>query len=1004
MPNQSAVQSMKNITQNHRNYLEKVMKTNITREFSNDKVTDEKTKLLMTRFEQSSSKFSASIDTLLEGVSMSNQIKAGVLSGAAGVVSGLIARSALHDVLPIPDFTPGKNLVINTISVALGGVVANAFYNILPEKTRPAKDSEAFQQQFKESGFFKLSSDLTEKFIRLFHYRESLLFGKQHNMPIDMRTEFKDLSSTDEYKIAVETYFLTELDKLFVNTFKDIYEIHDEKIQNDKNSYGITRGIKRYFDDVDPDSFTQKLQVNFLTQVSNFFVKQMDEPTVYAQYPYLAASALGLATGALALAVAPAGIAFVSGALMGAFVYYLPSNIESLMYSHGKEERQALKKITQAINDEAVKLEMQTKQVTPTSNSSVSQLQNYVTNQCDGFGHGLNYGYGSGYASILVGSTQSWLQEYAKRYRHSKRIETDLGAKAIEPISKTADRQAINFTKLLTANINDPTFKKCIQKTQAYLSNRDNSNFIEKFGVKAKVKDQILEIVATLPNDKVLPQYLIDFYVNELGGIVHDLTQICQLKITGALTDAAKNINKAFGDILSDKQTFILKGDITLRHLLALPADEKLPELDENNIDNYLTQSRDFLFSLLKKPDIDLNTENHLEQAFDYSNEFSVYHTLLLKQLAKLIDPNNQSVSDATKSKIHLFLKEKLFVDYSDLLSQAFTDALLTGNNPTLESMSESMRNAMAYTRRFYSPYALIMAEAGEFVHNDRYLLFALHNKQVNFMPEASKAYIDKLNKAIESTAQFIENIKDNQILVGTGAYGIYLYEAQQEITNTINNIKQYIKENPSHNQVDLNKVVEKLNTYKQEIDQKLSLQNMHYDNPQYYQLIDEMITKVQAYEKSQYGAITRFMNDTNKIKIATTVLENLKALKNKPIEQVKFDDIFKLSETTKQNSKDLQDLKSKVGDSLLDGISRLLEHFRVYIDQLAGASKTNQSEMKMVSSDGNIETFYEAKSNDFSEDDIYEDCNFEIGESWEFISIFDQSPSDKGNQLKNSQ
>ncbi|WHN64821.1 hypothetical protein [Cysteiniphilum sp. QT6929] len=993
MSNESAVQSMENIKKNHKSYLEQVMKTNMTGAFTKGKVSDEKIKSLMIQFEQYSSKFSASIDPLLEGVSMSNQIKAGVLSGAAGVVSGLVARSALKEMLPIPDFTIGKNLVINTISVALGGVVANALYNILPEGTRPAKDSEAFQQQLKESGFFALSNDLTEKFIRLFHYRESLLFGKQHNMPIDMRADFKDSSSTDEYKIAVETYFLTELDKLFVNTFKDIYEIHDEEIQNDKNSSAIVKFIKDYFGDVDPNNFTQKLQVNFLIQVNRFLVKQMDEATVYAQYPYLAASALGLAAGALALAVAPAGVALVSGALMGIFAYYLPSNIESLMFTHSKDERQALKNITQAINDQAVKLDMQTKQVTPTSNSSISQLQNYVTKQRDGLVF---------YAYILVGSTQSWLQEYAKRYRHSKRIETDLGAKAIEPITQTADRQTIYYTKLLAADINNQEFKTCIEATKTYLNNRDNSSFIEKFGVKAKVKDQVLEIIATLPKDKVLPQYLTDFYVNELGGIAHDLMQIRELKISGALTDAAKNINKAFGDVTADKQAFILKGDTTLRHLLALPADEELPEIDEKNIDNYLTQSRNFLFSLLKKPDIHLNAENHLEQALTYSNEFSVYHTLLLKQLAKTIDPNNQSVDGATKAKIHLFLKEKLFVDYSDLLSQAFTDSLLIGNNPTLESMSESMRNAMAYTKRVYSPYALITAEAGAFMNNDR-LLFALHNKQVNFMPEASKAYMDKLDKAIESTARFIEKIKDNPILIGTGAYGVYLYEAQQEITNTIDSIQQYINDNPGHNQVELSEAIKKLDKYKQEIDHKLSLQNMHYDNPQYYQLIDEMITKVQAYEKSQYGTITRFMNDTNKIKVATAVFENLKALKNKPIEQVKFDDIFKLSEATEQNSKDLQDLKSKVGGSLLDGIRSLLEHFKAYIDDLASFSKNNQAERKQVTIEGSVEIFYEAKDHDaFSEDDVYEECNSEIGESWELVSMFNQSLSDKDHNLEN--
>ncbi|WP_440616478.1 hypothetical protein [Cysteiniphilum sp. 6C5] len=994
MPNQLAAQSMKNITQNHKNYLEQVMKTNITREFSKKNVTDEKIKLLMMQFEQSSSKFSASIDTLLEGASVSSQIKTRVLSGVAGVVSGLVARSALNEILPIPDFTPGKNLAINTISVALGGVVANAFYNILPEKTRPARDSEAFQQQFKESGFFALSNDLTEKFIRLFHYRESLLFGKQHNMPIDMRAEFKESSSTDEYKIAVETYFLTELDKLFVNTFKDIYEIHDEKIQNDKNSYGMTRGIKRYFDDVDPDNFTQKLQVNFLTQVSKFLTNQADEPSVYAQYPFLAASALGLAAGALTIAAAPVSAGIVSGVLMGVFAYYLPSNIESLMYSHSKDERQTLKKITQAINDEAIELDRQTKQVMPTSNSSINQLQNYVSNQCDGVIYN---------AYILVGSTQSWLQEYAKRYRHSKRIETDLGANTIEPITKTADRQAIDFAKLLAANINDSTFEKCIQKTQEYLNNRDNSSFIEKFGVKAKVKDQILEIVATLPKDKVLPQYLTAFYVNELGGIAHDLTQIRDLKTNEALTDAAKKLNTAFGATSLDKQAYILRGDSVLRHLVALPADEKLPKIDENNIDNYLTQSRDFLFSLLKKPDIDLNAENHLEQALTYSNEFSVYHTLLLKQLAKLIDPNNQSVNDKTKAKIHLFLKEKLFVDYSDLLSQAFTDALLTGNNPTLESMRESMRNAMAYTKRFYSPYALITAEAEAFVNNNDKLLFALHNKRVNFMPEASKAYIDKLDKAIESTAKFIEKIKDNQILIGTGAYGVYLYEVQQEITNAINDIKQYIKDNPDHNNVDLSQAIEKLGTNKEKIDHKLSLENMRYDNSRYYQLIDEIITEVQAYEKSQHGT---FRNDNNKIKVATAVIENLKALKDKPIEQVKFDDIFKLSEGSDQDKRDLQDLKNNIDKSLLDRISGLLEHFKAYIDQLTNASNNHQAEVKIVKRDGNLETFYEVADDLSDDNEDYEVCNneHEIEKSWEFVSMFNQSVPDKDPNLANGQ
>jgi rRNA-processing protein FCF1 len=290
------------------------------------------------------------------------------------------------------------------------------------------------------------------------------------------------------------------------------------------------------------------------------------------------------------------------------------------------------------------------------------------------------------------------------------------------------------------------------------------------------------------------------------------------------------------------------------------------------------------------------------------------------------------------------------------------------------------------------------MAEAGVLIDKN-HLLFALHAPDVNFKPEVSKEYLDKLDKAIASTTVFIEQIKANPTLVKAGACGVYLYAAQQEIAKTIQAIEQYKTKNSTQDLSKLTIAIDKLSAYKATIDNALYSQKMSYTNSQYYSLIKELITQVEAYEKSQYG-MTRLTNDNNKIKIAQAVLTELKSLKNQKIDQINLDGIFELSNPGAQDKKDIADLKAKLGATLIDNIKKLVEHCKAYMKPQAVSKDVSTKGTKKIKV--NNEGFYAVKEDDESESE-YEDCISEIAEDWDRLSsIFDPglNGSDSSNEL----
>ncbi|WP_440617701.1 hypothetical protein [Cysteiniphilum sp. 6C5] len=931
----TVVDAMNMIKKNHQIYLEKVMITHF-QAVNPDVQNVDHIATSVDQIEQLQQDFDRQLETMLQDLTPATKIKNGVYATGVGLTTGLLVKYALDNTLPIPDFVPGKHLAVTGISLAIGSVMAKTFYDVWPgvqgQRTKPAMDSELFQKELEASGLLALSETLIKKFIKLFYYREFLLFGKSNDLTGDMFTLFKERYkkskgnlSALEYSVAVESYFLKTLNNLFNDTFNIIYKDHDQKIQDDKNSYSVTRLFKRYFDNVNSEAHTQKLQVDFLKQFSGFLSNKIDEPTVAAQYPHLTASVAGLTAGAIALSGAAiigvpitlgvAAIALVATAVTAITSYFSVSNIQAIKYTRSDKERQDLSNISQTLDQEAMRLKAQIDINIKTTDSDITDLDNYRKNHCDGLIRN---------AYILVGSSQSWLQEYAARYRHSRRIETDLGHNVIQPIAQTSQRQTADFVQHLTKDIDGKDLKTCVDTTKAYLNDTKNQDFIQKFHIKEKIKDQLLEIASQLPRDQQQPGWFIDFYV-ELGGVANDLTQVSILKATDLKTEASK-INTAFAKVSKEDQVYILRGDNQFRDVLDLPADSNRLQLNRENIDKYLNSSFNFLFSLLERPVIPLNDDSsQLQEPIKHSNEFTIYHTLLLKQLVECIDPNNRTIGEETKSKIRIFLKERLLINPEILLTESFANKLLIGGTPSLDNLFDVVRHHIAYTSRLYTPQKMLAYAAGKHVENRDYL-FALHQQGTNFRPEASQAYMQKITKSIEVTMDFVEKIKNDPMMTNTGALGVYLYEVRREIDLTLKLLNDQLALKTDQNTF-LFKSKEKLHAFKESVDKVLSSQNMTFNDARYYELIDTLIGKTKVYVNKQRGYV---YNNNNKIKIANKVLSNLHALKEAKITDHPLAKIFDCTDMmiTEQDDKDLDDLKTQLDSEVLKKLGEIANHY----------------------------------------------------------------------------
>lgn len=831
----------------------------------------------------------------VQQVSLASKVGHGALAALLGIGVGGLAYYAQKDSAISEALNPlsgAKNIAAGAFSAVIGAGVSYLAYQAWLKSAKHAAtdDFAQFQEAMKKAGFTdEKYAQLSAELVKLFHFRECVLLGLKDGSGTNIREEFKKKYSPDDepfddkaLNIAIEAYFLEQLNHLFDHAFKDIYVIHDHEIQAEEAQNPILTWLKSFFEKPEErQKFTQQLQIQFMEQCLNYLEAEMAEPSFIAKHPYATASITGLAAGLVVLTVAATvlggpvtlgiiTIALITTAITAAATYWAVNHVDALHYKRSKENRNAIHQTIEHVTTECTRLERLIKQVVETTPEDIKQLERYREHPEGGsfLDHFKRFG---SHEEVATGAGKAWIREHASRYRHSKAIEIDLSAQHKQLIEKGEAQTAAMQGYLKTMMNSDRVIampeplQRYIDDTKAYLINPEHHDFINKFELVEKIRQQVLDIVAAIPSNapQSLPQPLIDFYTlpvekGGLGGLASDLQQVRVLApilpdsmIASAkehpyypLLVSAQRLNFALSR--DDNRAFILMGDAGYREMLGLPAtvpgDRIENTLHAGNIRQYLQASFNFLYSLNQTGATD--TVDSLDKPFENSKEFNLYRMLLIKQLACLADPNNLRIDEAIRREIYKFAQERLQIDptvvFDDVLNQSLfiqreaggpsiQDPLMFERSVAdLECVAEAIRVDMAYASTSMTPRLLIAMEAKDFLiqmGDTEKTIFCYGNSKAVLIPEVSESYVERIRNTIATTRAFIVDMANRDVLIKSNALKSYLRDSMQEIAQlhqAIISLDQMLGNASKFNSPELSAASELLKQYQEELNLQL--------------------------------------------------------------------------------------------------------------------------------------------------------------------------------------
>ncbi|MBI2786914.1 MAG: MnhB domain-containing protein [Legionella longbeachae] len=841
------------------------------------------------------------------GDPLSSGAKAGytLLAALGGVGAAAVSYYAQNN---IPVINPVPKPVTGIFSVLIGAGLGTVLFNSMTAQNAPTNDFGKLKEVMNKAGFTdEKYNALSKELVALFHFRECVLLGLSDNAGRNMREEFKsDLNMnlidpqkkmTDKEREkaineainhAIEVYFLTELNKFFEKAFESIYKIQEDAFKSDNEQLQIVRWINSFFANKDDrEKFTQKLQVEFMNRCAKYLEDQMVEPTFLAKYQKHIASIVGFIGGAIAVGLAVmiigsplsligiAGIASVGliiACVTGAATYFSIEKIDSLKYKRDKDNRTAIDRTVQDVRNDSTRLDNLISSVVETTSDDIDDLEKFKNeNAPKGF-----YAYFQSFfveekAVLAMGASTSWIREHASRYRHNKISEVDL-RKLEKTIIEESEKQTAkmqNHLKNMMTSENPidmhQELKDFISKTMEYIQNPAYEKIIKNFKLIEKMKQQVLEIIAVVPLNakQELPKEVINFYTRPvkkggLGGLEQDLT--LARKLAPIVADENKTmLNPHYSILLAaqrlnarlmkDKNRWtIFKGDDDYRDMIHLrPEDPKNrieKKINSQNIEEYLQNSLDFLYSLnrpLKEEELGKKSDAPIEN----THEFILYRTLLIKQLANLVDPKNQRVNKSIREAIKKFVIEKLQLDpkvvFDDVLNQALFMNMEDQGKPIkdnpkneeilpstigythyLDYMAEAIRVDLAFvSKNVVTPKLLIEQEAKSFLSktNKNHLFGYKASDTYLNRPDGNPEYLEFIEEAIKTTDEFLAEIEKRDVLMTSRMVSNYVIDCIEHIKE-ISSLVEKAK-STSFNPPILSTVQEELNKYMERLKQR---------------------------------------------------------------------------------------------------------------------------------------------------------------------------------------
>jgi hypothetical protein len=183
-----------------------------------------------------------SLDDAIRNATGSEMLVRGVFSGLLGMGAGA-AVFASEQKLPSVDFFGVKTATQAGFSALLGASCSGLIYEAWSKShEKPAyADARACAEQMKKAGFTESKyAQLSADLVKLFYFRDCLLDKSKKSMRASFKERYFSESSTqsfdnENFNLALEVYFLDQLNVLFHQAFQEIYQ----KVQQLQLGFGI---------------------------------------------------------------------------------------------------------------------------------------------------------------------------------------------------------------------------------------------------------------------------------------------------------------------------------------------------------------------------------------------------------------------------------------------------------------------------------------------------------------------------------------------------------------------------------------------------------------------------------------------------------------------------------------------------------------------------------------------------------------------------------------------
>ncbi len=674
------------------------------------------------------------------------------------------------------------------------------------------------------------------KFPKLANLREDLL-----------RPPPKDLNQKQLNAIIHQHYLKRLLDDCD-QAFHDIYTIHSAEMKNDEEMAPISKFITQFFQDIFDKSsnekrrevFTQQMMINFLSSyidnLTNKLHEQVDKPYLFKRIFFsglFIAVAVSAVMYPLGAAIASIGLTFAAIALVSVAVAYVFNKfVTKKVDKHSEESKAGINEAITIAKTHKQRLEAMIQEAKATTVEDVKKAEEVkeLNDPSNPFTAILDSIKGTD-KTFPIGSARAWEAEYLSRYRHSLRIESDLQPQFLDIIDQA--KQQTRKMQICLMQILKPEINSKLKINQDVLNNYiDKGNkFIaahgdqyQNFEFKQKIKEQILEIVAAIPESMgKLPDKLTAFYI-QLGGLSEDLILARQLSFVDKTYEAKKEeikaeikteekkeefvrppnsveidqesvapvqepvqhpLPKAIGNLdllMNQSKKKLFRGDAEYRRVFGLTTLKDFP-LNATNVNAYLEDSFNFLNSL-KKP-----TPTPWGVPYEHSHEYMLYQTLLMKQLAELVTPDNRGLSQDVKQKIIDYMQTSFpEEDIKAIFRQVRTQALLPKDQKKSSywDIAAAIRVGLCYNLKPMTPESLMNQQCQGRPWFDNKQIFLLNKQLMKDLdpPAGISDYQERVDTAIQETETFLKELHELEKDKGFSVSAAFLDEAGLKSSN----------------------------------------------------------------------------------------------------------------------------------------------------------------------------------------------------------------------------